>query len=111
MLYKELEERASEYLAMPEEARTLAGLAVAVGMDRRELTAAMGGKGRKARLLRRAASVIEKEITENALRGRYNATMASFLLKTDFSQDDVRRPAPPSSVNVELTEELGRLSH
>lgn len=69
MLYKEIEERASEYLAMPEEARTLAGLAVAVGMDRRELTAAMGGKGRKGRFLRRAASVIEKEITENALGG------------------------------------------
>lgn len=86
--------------------KSLAGLALSVGIDSRTLTGMLGGGDGAAGLVGMAMTRIEKDIVENGLRGKYNATMSAFLLKTVFGYSEKGGPAAPGDVKVEMSDEL-----
>lgn len=109
---QELSARVDAYMALESEVKSPAGLAVFLGMGTEGLQALAQGKSRRAALLRCAMARMEKELIEGALRGKYNATMSAFLLKSEFGYREKRGEAsePSSAIRVELDEPLERLA-
>ena len=101
---KSLRERIDAYFADEEGVKSFAGLALFLGIDSAAL-ARMLADARYAGILAGASTHIEKDIVENGLRGKYNATMSSFLLKTVFGYSEKSAEAA-GDVKVEVTEEL-----
>jgi hypothetical protein len=87
--------------------KSLAGLALFLEIDRATLMRwqADGEEG-FAELIGYAKTCIEKDIVENGLRGKYNATMASFILKTSFGYRDKGDDMPQGAVKIEVSDEL-----
>ncbi|MDR3643790.1 MAG: terminase small subunit [Clostridia bacterium] len=106
----ELSQHIDEYLKRQDEVKSLAGLAVYLKTDQEALRELLDGKGPKARLIGYAMDCIEKELIENALKGKYNATMASFLLKSGYGRERHDDAPQPTGVKIELADELGRLA-
>lgn len=100
-----LRQHVDEYLA-GEEVKSPAGLAVAVGVDSGRLREMLGGDGAAAEVLRLAMTRLEQEIVESGLRGKANATMTTFLLKTQFGYREKSGAAKEGDAMVELPEEL-----
>ena len=100
---KKLSEAIDAYFADEESVKSFAGLALCLGVDSDGL-AKLFADVRFGDILARAGTHIEKDIVENGLRGRYNATMSSFLLKTVFGYSE--KPEPASDIKVEVAEEL-----
>ena len=87
--------------------KSLAGLALFLEVDRTTLTRwQTGGDEDFAELIGYARTCIEKDVVENGLRGKYNATMASFILKTSFGYRDKGDDAPQGAVKIEVSDEL-----
>ena len=87
--------------------KSLAGLALFLEVDRATLTRwQTGGDEGFAELIGYARTFIEKDIVENGLRGKYNATMASFILKTSFGYRDKGEDTPLGAVKIEVSDEL-----
>lgn len=107
---KEFEEKVKAYLEA-DGVKSFAGLAVFLGIDTDELRGVSRSGGRKAALLRCAAACMEKELVENGLRGKYNATMTSFLLKTSFNYSEKHDAAPEAGpIRIELSDDLKNLA-
>lgn len=107
---KALAEKIDEYFGTEEDGgdgragvKSFAGLALSLGVDAGGLDK-MFADSRYADLLALAGTRIEKDIVENGLRGRYNATMSSFLLKTVFGYSEKAEPA--GELRVEVADEL-----
>lgn len=95
------------YFAGEEAVHTPAGLAVWLGMEKPALERLAREDGRGGALLRMALTRMEKELLENGLRGKYNATMTSFALKCVFGyRDKPEETSAPGPVRVEVSDEL-----
>lgn len=101
-----LRQRIDAYFAKEEAVKSPAGLALAIGVDTAALRNLLDGTDSAAELLGMAMTRLEKEIVENGLRGKSNATMTSFVLKTQFGYRERSGPAREGEVAVELPEEL-----
>lgn len=96
------------YFADNESVKSFAGLALHLGVDRETLESWIDKEEYGfCEILSLARTRIEKDVIDNGLRGKYNATMATFILKSAFGyrdkQDDARNSAP---IRVEVTDEL-----
>jgi hypothetical protein len=100
---KKLIEDIDSYFSDEESVKSFAGLALHLGVDSDGLSELFADK-RFGDVLARAGTHIEKDIVENGLRGRYNATMSSFLLKTVFGYSE--KPEQAADVKVEMADEL-----
>lgn len=105
----EFETKVNAYLET-DGVKSFAGLAVWLGVDTDELRATARSGGRKAGVLRHAAAWLEKELIENGLRGKYNATMTSFLLKTAFNYSEKHNDEADAPIRIELSDELKSLA-
>lgn len=103
---RELERRIDAYFTGEESFRSPAGLALALGTDSGTLREMREGEGPAAGALKLAMTRLEKELVENGLRGKCNATMTSFLLKTQFGYREKSAQAKEADDPVELPEEL-----
>jgi hypothetical protein len=101
---KNLQRQIDEYFCDEESVKSFAGLALFQGTDTNTL-ALLLADSRFAEPLARAKTHIEKDIVENGLKGKYNATMSSFLLKTVFGYSEKNEQAT-GEVRVEVAEEL-----
>lgn len=106
-----LKKHIEEYFDDGESIKSLPGLAVALGIDVRTLTTMQveTEKG-KNELLTLACVRIEKDIVENGLKGKYNATMSSFLLKTCFGYSDKGEQSPTGDIYIEVADELKKFA-
>jgi hypothetical protein len=96
----------NEYIG-DDSVKSLAGLALFLGVDRATLTQwQTGGDDGFNEIVGYAKTCIEKDIVENGLRGKYNATMASFILKTSFGYRDKGDETPSGPVKIEIADEL-----
>lgn len=87
--------------------KSLAGLALFLETDRATLTKwQFDTEHGFSELIGYARTCIEKDVVENGLRGKYNATMASFILKTSFGYRDKGDDAPQGAVKIEVSDEL-----
>jgi hypothetical protein len=87
--------------------KSLAGLALFLEIDRATLTRWQYDVEEDfAELISYAKTCIEKDVVENGLRGKYNATMASFILKTSFGYRDKGDDSPQGAVKIEVSDEL-----
>lgn len=87
--------------------KSLAGLALFLGIDKATLTQwQLDSESKFNSLINYAKTCIEKDIVENGLRGKYNATMASFILKTSFGYRDKGEDMPHGPVKIEVSDEL-----
>ena len=77
--------------------KSLAGLALYLGID---------SKDGYSEIIAYARTCIEKDIVENGLRGKYNASMASFILRSSFGYRDKGELPPQGPVKIEVAEEL-----
>lgn len=104
---KRVKELTEEYLKL-DGIKSPAGLAAHIGVDSGTLRRWMNGdSGTFSSVVDYAMTCIEKEIVENGLSGKYNASVAMFILKCVFGyrdRGDVQ--AKRTSVKVEVTEEL-----
>jgi ABC-type transport system substrate-binding protein len=108
--YKDFENKVYEYLSEQVEVKSLAGLAVFLLMDKQQLLELSNKSEKFAQIISYAITFMEKEIVENGLRGKYNATMASFMLKTVFGYKE-KKDEPSefgSDIKIELADELKR---
>ena len=103
-----LKGRIERYFAQEEGVKSLAGLALSIGTDSRTLAGMLGGGDGAAELIGMAMTRIEKDIVENGLKGKYNATMSAFLLKTVFGYSEKDGQAAPGDVKVEMSDELAK---
>lgn len=87
--------------------KSLAGLALFLGVDRQALTQWMNDE-EYADIIGYAKTCIEKDIIENGLRGKYNATMASFILKSSFGYRDKGDELPQGPIRIEVADELSK---
>jgi hypothetical protein len=101
-----LQKRIDIYFSDEESVKSFAGLALFLGTDTNAL-ARMLADSRFADILALAGTHIEKDIIENGLKGKYNATMSSFLLKTVFGYSE-KGGETAGDVRVEVSEELKR---
>lgn len=85
--------------------KSLAGLAVFLGVEKDGL-ACLGRDDGLSQIVDYARTCIERDVVENGLRGKYNATMATFILKTVFGYTDKPEDAPQEAVKIELSDEL-----
>jgi len=87
--------------------KSLAGLALFLKTDRATLTRWQTDDTEGfSELIGYAKTCIEKDVVENGLRGKYNATMASFILKTSFGYRDKGEDMPQGAVKIEVSDEL-----
>lgn len=101
---KKLKEKLDAYFSDADTVKSLPGLALYLGMD----TAALEKLQENPRcgpLIAMAHTRIEREIVENSLKGRYNASMSSFLLKTVFGYAE-KGERTTGDVKIEVAEEL-----
>jgi len=95
-----------EYIS-EESVKSLAGLALYLGVNRSALIQwQTDSESGLAEIVGYAKTCIEKDIVENGLRGKYNATMASFILKTSFCYSDKGDEMPSGPVKIEVSDEL-----
>lgn len=106
---RRIKEGVEAYFSDEESVKSLPGLALALGIDTAELSRITVSEGAAGRLLSLAKTRIEKDVVENGLKGRYNASMSSFLLKTSFSYSEKTEPAS-QNVKVEVADELKRFA-
>lgn len=104
---EELEKKLREYLGR-DEVKSIAGLAAFLGTDSDTLRKGLKKKGRKSELLKGALTHMEKELIELGLKGKYNATITSFLLKSVFNYKEKREDTPEDdgNIKIELAQEL-----
>ena len=89
--------------------KSIAGLALSLGVDRSTLFKWQSNFERGyAELIGYAKTCIEKDIVENGLRGKYNATMASFILRSSFGYRDKGVEMPNDAVKIEVSDELSK---
>ena len=107
----ELRKKLEQYFAL-NEVKSLAGLAAYLGTDTAALKKDLLKKGRKGNLLRGAMTRMEHELIEYGLKGKYNATITSFLLKSAFNYQEKRedKPEPEGKIKIELSDELKKYS-
>jgi hypothetical protein len=87
--------------------KSLAGLALYLGIDSAELNQLQSdSKDGYSEIIAYARTCIEKDIVENGLRGKYNASMASFILRSSFGYRDKGELPPQGPVKIEVAEEL-----
>lgn len=98
------------YFEDTESVKSMPGLALHLGTDSRSLALRMDAGDAVAELLSLARTRMEKELLENGLRGRYNATMASFLLKSTFGYSEKAGKEAAGGVKIELADELKRFA-
>lgn len=95
------------YFETEDGVKSLAGLALHIGIDKQTLENWLEDEQLGASsALGIAKTRIEKDIIENGLKGKYNATMASFLLKTTFGYRDREETKSGGPVRIEISEEL-----
>lgn len=104
----QLKKQIDSYFEAGEEVKTPAGLAVYLGIDRAAFEKLAAEEGSTGNLLRFAKTRMEKEIVENGLKGKLNATMSSFILKTTFGYRDKpeETAALTDPLKVEVSDEL-----
>lgn len=106
---KALQQALEEYFADTESVKSLPGLALALKVDGKTLEEWM--RDPKYSELKLAGIRVEKELVENALRGKYNATTATFLLKTVFGyREKAEENGPAGPIQVEVSDELRRFA-
>ncbi len=89
-----LKKMIDEYI-VSDSVKSLAGLALYLGVDRVTLNEWQNcSDNGYTEIVGYAKTCIEKDIVENGLRGKYNATMASFILKTSFGYRDKGEETP-----------------
>jgi hypothetical protein len=88
--------------------KSLAGLALFLSVDRGTLAQWAAGEEDIGALIDYAKTCIEKDLVENGLQGKYNATMTSFILKCSFGYRDRGEEPQQGSVKIELSDELAR---
>lgn len=81
---KDLKNRIDDYMKQTPDAKNLAGFAVFMGLDKKTTLDLL----RKKDALDYIMTYLEQDLIENGLRGKYNTTMASFLLKSSFGYGD-----------------------
>lgn len=91
-------ERIAEYFAIcleDDERSTVAGLALAFGVDRRRMWEIQSGRTNKPievqELVRRAYQVINSQLESLMYSGKTNPVPAIFLLKANFQYEDVHK--------------------
>lgn len=87
--------------------KSLPGLAVFLELDGAALAEQLETPGCLQPLFLAAKTRIERDIVENGLKGAYNASFSSFLLKTAFGYSEKAAPQP-AGLEVELSDELRR---
>jgi hypothetical protein len=100
-------------LSRQDEVKSLAGLSVFLQTDKQQLLEVLDKNDKYAEILKYAVTYMEKEIVENGLRGKYNATMASFMLKTVFGYKEKRDDQSEfnSDIKIELADELKKYAY
>ena len=108
--YKDFEDKVHDYLSEQEQVKSLAGLGVFLQMDKQQLLELSSKSNKFAEIISYAITFMEKEIVENGLRGKYNATMASFMLKTVFGYNEKKDEQSElnADIRIELADELKR---
>lgn len=101
---KNLQQSINAYFADEDSVKSFAGLALFLGTNTGTLTGLLADS-RFADMLAIAGTHIEKDIVENGLKGKYNATMSSFLLKTVFGYSE-KSDQPTGDVRVEVADDL-----
>jgi hypothetical protein len=93
-----VQERIAEYFAIcleDDERSTVAGLALAFGVDRRRLWEIQAGKTNKPKavqeLIQRAYQVINAQLESLMYSGKTNPIPAIFLLKANFQYEDTHK--------------------
>lgn len=99
---KKLKEMIDSYI-QSDGVKSIAGLALFLGIDRDALMKISDTCGD---IISYARTCIEKDIVENGLRGRYNASMASFILKSSFGYRDKGDETNREPVKVEVSDDL-----
>lgn len=108
---KKLKELINEY-AKSENVKSFAGLSLFLAIDKETLKKwEFDSESKYYDLINYAKTLIEKDIIENGLRGKYNATMASFLLKATFGYSDKGQIQNDSTVKIEVADELLKYSN
>lgn len=97
--------RAVEDYFMRDGVKSLPGLALHLGMDSETLAARMETEDALQPVFLLAKTRVEREVVENGLRGAYNASLSSFVLKTAFGYREKGEPKP-AGLSVELADEL-----
>ena len=107
---KEFSEKISAYLNDTEGIKSVAGLCVHLNISKSRFTEMLGKGGKIGSQLEYAFTVIEKETVENSLRGKYNATISSLLLKTTFGYKEKvpEQTETSGEIKIELSDELKR---
>lgn len=105
---KRLCEATDEYLSI-DGVKSLAGFAQYLGISRWGLESLESDK-RFAAIISFVKTAIEKDVVENGLRGKYNATMSSFILKTCFGYREKSEEKLPGAVRIEVADELSAYS-
>lgn len=105
---KQFCEFTNEYLS-DDGVKSLAGFALYLGISRSALEKLESDK-RYSYFISFAKTAIEKDIVENGLRGKYNATISSFLLKTCFGYREKPEEKLPDAVRIEVADELSAYS-
>lgn len=95
-----------EYVAS-DGVKSLAGLSLYLGFDREELKELeYDSDGGYDKIISYAKTCIEKDIVENGLRGKYNASMASFILRSSFGYRDKGDEHTQGTVKIEVADDL-----
>ncbi|HEX2938353.1 MAG TPA: terminase small subunit [Ruminiclostridium sp.] len=103
---KRLKDMINSY-AEKDSVKSLAGLALFLGLDRNSLLNLQSeNEDGFDDLIEYARTLIEKDIVENGLRGKYNASMAAFILRSSFGYRDKGDDKPQGTVKIEVADEL-----
>ena len=105
-----LQKMLADYFDDTESIKSLAGLAVFLCIDSKLLTAMLQDGSSLSEQLNIAKTHIEKDIVENGLRGKYNAAMSSFLLKTCFGYSEKAEQPLAGDFRVEVADELKKFA-
>jgi len=105
-----LQKMLADYFDDTESVKSLAGLAIFLGVDSKLLLTMLQDGSGLSEQLNIAKTHIEKDIVENGLRGKYNATMSSFLLKTCFGYSEKVEQQATGDFRVEVADELKKFA-
>lgn len=108
---KKLRELILEY-TKTDSVKSFAGLALFLGIDHETLQEwERNSDSNYYELMNLAKTYIEKDIIENGLKGKYNATMASFILKASFGYSDKGLAQNDSTIKIEVADELNKFAN
>ena len=99
---KELEKLINEYFEdcdAKEKPYTMSGLAYSMNIDRTTLIN-YGKKEKFSTLIKNAKDRVQKQMEENALMGKYNATFTIFSLKNNYGWKDQQEIKTTNEVSV-----------